>query len=1112
MSDNNYIHTPLSNSQFDVVTEAIKTLTEARPIINKSYVSELGSYSVLPFEKSQQVAIDSFTDVRFFRLERLVLENKQLMMERLTAAYTALGTAGYTIFLFLDSDGQKTDFYIGVKAQPKAFSGNQAGHLLKNVFQGHFSGSHLEMISANSNDHKITTQSLLNRILSWNQEQQQKTVTAVTGIPSLSNEKEENFIQGIEHFIDAAEGHVYQALILAEPVNMHQLDTMQVGYQEMFTQLNPLLKQSITVSRDESHSIAVTLSEGITSSLSHSLNLAETHGKNHSTSHTQTEGRNFSSTVTDSQGYNSSFSQGTSHSTSELSTASKVMAFVPSILGTATSIATANPVIGYFVGRAAQSVTEVFRATETNGTTETTSSGHNYSTSRGTTKGESSSSSDSITKGKSYNKTKGITDTQSEGFNQNISDARTEVQGKGKQLSIEQTDKSIDYLLKKIELGIERIDEAKRYGGWHSAAYFMGHNQSVSQSLASIFLGLMRGRHSNNEESALNSWDTKESKNILSWLRNLSHPHILPPSSQTLKFDFFTQATLISGKEMAIQLGLPQKSTSTVAVIETKPFGRNIKNINAHKANSIYEKLELGKLFHLWNEHPQTVSLGINELSGHTFITGSTGSGKSNTVYHILNQLSTRHQISFLVIDPAKGEYKHVFGHRQDVTVLGTNPSQAELLKINPFRFPTDGVHILEHIDRLVEIFNVCWPMYAAMPAILKEAILDAYAQCGWNLTTSTNSIDNQIFPTFRDLLDSLESVVEKSAFSQEVKGNYTGALITRVRSLTNGLNSLIFNSNETDNDLLFNSNVIVDLSRVGSQETKSLIMGILVMRLGEHRMSYSGMNEPLRHVTVLEEAHNILKRTSTEQSSEGANVAGKSVELLSNAIAEMRTYGEGFIIADQSPNAVDISAIRNTNTKIIMRLPDEEDRQLVGKAAGATEEQIPEIAKLPQGVAVVYQNGWLEPVLCKVNYFDTPINTYHYANDSDTQINPVSTQLFNANLIRFLCNHELAQLEKIDWNILTKYIKLADYPSSLKYKLLDFMQKERTLGIPYQVKIVEFPNIQKKVFSELLQQNHNHICSLTLHPSEKEKFIEDTFGKLSNALFSHLDKYLTEI
>ncbi len=105
-------------------------------------------------------------------------------------------------------------------------------------------------------------------------------------------------------------------------------------------------------------------------------------------------------------------------------------------------------------------------------------------------------------------------------------------------------------------------------------------------------------------------------------------------------------------------------------------------------------------------------------------------------------------------------------------------------------------------------------------------------------------------------------------------------------------------------------------------------------------------------------------------QSAEGANMQGKSVEMITNGIAEMRTYGEGFIIVDQSPGLLDSSAIRNTNTKIILRLPDEADRVLVGAAAGLTDLQFNEITKLETGVAVVYQNNWLEPVLCKVHQF----------------------------------------------------------------------------------------------------------------------------------------------
>ena len=212
---------------------------------------------------------------------------------------------------------------------------------------------------------------------------------------------------------------------------------------------------------------------------------------------------------------------------------------------------------------------------------------------------------------------------------------------------------------------------------------------------------------------------------------------------------------------------------------------------------------------------------------------------------------------------------------------------------------------------------------------------------------------------------------MEQSQYSSDNKSDYKGALCTRLRSLTNGINSLVFSADELSAEELFDKNVIVDLSRVGSTETKSLIMGLLVMKLQEHRIATcNGMNEPLRHVTVLEEAHNLLKRTSTEQTAEGSNLLGKSVEMLTNAIAEMRTYGEGFIIADQAPGLLDVSVIRNTNTKIIMRLPEYSDRELVGKAAGLKDEQIDELSKLSLGVAAVYQNDWVEAVLCSVKAY----------------------------------------------------------------------------------------------------------------------------------------------
>ncbi len=258
--------------------------------------------------------------------------------------------------------------------------------------------------------------------------------------------------------------------------------------------------------------------------------------------------------------------------------------------------------------------------------------------------------------------------------------------------------------------------------------------------------------------------------------------------------------------------------------------------------------------------------------------------------------------------------------------------------------------------------------MYAAMPAVLKDAMEAAYLSCGWSLSQSVCRSGR--FPTFETLLDVLPDIIDQSAYSRDTKSDYTGALVTRVKSLTNGVNGQIFCSAGKPVQL-FDGNVIVDLSRVGSMETKALLMGILMIQLQERRMSEGiGPNASLRHVTVLEEAHNLLRRTSPEQSAESGNLQGKSVEMLANAIAEMRTYGEGFIIADQAPGLLDMAVIRNTNTKILLRLPEDSDRRLTGSAARLTEEQTAELSRLEQGIAAVFQNHWLEPVLCKVNEF----------------------------------------------------------------------------------------------------------------------------------------------
>lgn len=555
-------------------------------------------------------------------------------------------------------------------------------------------------------------------------------------------------------------------------------------------------------------------------------------------------------------------------------------------------------------------------------------------------------------------------------------DTKTKTTGTTASIQLTRHNKTVEELLEKIDEQLERIKSCESYGLWDSACYFIADKEEVAIVAANTYKALVAGEKTSVENSFINIWDSEyehheKSLIIMDYLRYGMHPKFkyLPEQvGDDYEEQEVTAASMISGVELPILMGLPHKSVSGVTSIESAEFGRNVFRKGG---GALKRDVNLGAIYHMGEVFENNrVVLNLETLSSHCFITGSTGSGKSNTTYKLIDELTKPgNDVKFLVIEPAKGEYKLAFGGMPNINIFTTNPKYYSMLSINPFEFDEE-IHVLEHLDRLIEIFSACWPLYAAMPAVLKSSFERAYIMHGWDLNHSTHQeMGNGKFPNFKDIVEILPVILNESEFSAETKGNYIGSLVTRVESLTNGLVGQIFNGIPVPDEVLFNENTVVDLSRVGSTETKALIMGVLVLKLSEFRQATSkGTNLPLQHVTIMEEAHNLLKRTSTDQGQESANVQGKSVEMISNSIAEMRTYGEGFIIVDQSPTAVDISAIKNTNTKIVMRLPETADCETVGRSIGLNEEQILELSKLDKGVAAIFQNDWLETVLTKID------------------------------------------------------------------------------------------------------------------------------------------------
>lgn len=999
-------------SQRQSMEELANQLTLADHLVYKKYLPELQNYPLVEPSEEMKRMLDVKTCIKLFQMKKLTLKKGEDMLQKLSTVYHSSMALGCSLAVMVDvpADGAPADIYLGVRQNPGRQSIDNrdlaiSGDALEKGMKSNFPGSevqelHQEEIDALLEDNNGSFGLAQSAIAS---------VSCVAALRDKSKTEDKAFIQGIERFIDAMDGDAYTALFLAEPVTEETQAGIRNGYEELYSALSPFRKTTWSYTENESHAVMETFCSG--------------------TSDTVTDGT--SSGFSDEQGRNTGFNfnagmnQGTtntigqSHAVTRLRLPSKRtmvgVAAGASILALGAVAASAVfPPAGAAIVSAASTVGAAVKAGplfgavvpmvaghETNGTAWSTARSIGKSLGFGMSRGYNTAHTDSST----------VERSNAHSTNEQHSNGTTDTHGTARTQQIEVCNKAVEELLTRIDEQIKRTKESEDYGCYSCAAYFLSSRPSKALLAANTYRSLMIGEGSSVESGAVNLWQDRASVTAMrEYLKRFTHPvfarQLWENEADSL---FYTAGTLVSGRELPMHLGLPTRSVHGLPIIEHAEFGRNVPD----EAMPDEDKMNLGKIYHMGKEEAAGLILNRQAMASHTFITGSTGTGKSNAVYHLLDEITKNGQTTFLVVEPAKGEYKNVFGNRTDVQVFGTNPRETPLLRMNPFAFP-ENIHILEHIDRLVEIFNACWPMYAAMPAVLKDAIERSYQKVGWDLRNSES--EKGVFPTFFDLLDILPGVIEESHYSKDTQSDYVGALCTRVKSLTNGIyGSVLCAEDALTDEALFDRNVIVDLSRVGSMETKSLLMGILVMKLQEYRMCSSGMNSRLRHVTVLEEAHNLLRKTSAEQSQEGANLQGKSVEMLANAIAEMRTYGEGFIIADQAPGLLDMSVIRNTNTKIILRLPDEEDRKLVGKSAALKEAQIDELSKLPLGVAAVYQNEWPEAVLCKIEAYPMPENAvYHKPSKMPHEINAefVFGQLAVGKELEPLSSSEMEQLK----------------------------------------------------------------------------------------------------
>lgn len=896
-----------------------RLLDWAEQVIQQTHYEVLSAMVPAPLDETA-ASVRPGDVVCLFRVSELVFRREEGCLEELTTVLNALHACGACCLMLLQCREGSCELYLGAVNKQKCdnpFYLSTIREILRGSLEGNMPGTLLtELVSRGEIEEKLR-ECLDNGFDSQ----------CITAVSCVAGEAEGGKpLSGMERMAEAMGTKDFSLLVLADPVERGPIQQVRQGYEDLASQLSALESASVSLQDSDSSSV----SENFTASFSTSIS----HGISRTQSHSVSSGWSRSSgSSTPDHGKADLLKKGAA-----VAAGVAAAALAPAAGGAAAAASglariAGNTQMGFF---AMNAVTTLLGQPGQHSENDGVNGGANDTV--------------GVQTNENTNNTKGI--------QKGVGTSRTKTRGVTVQTT--QRDRHISELIARVESYLQWLNRCENYGMFNCCAYIVSASAGVNLMAASQYQALMQGKADVSQPVSINTW-TRD--NGVEQVRQ-SLLHLTHPAMDCLgQGDRFTPAMLMSSRELSRHMALPQKSVVGVSVMEYAAFGREV----VRKGPMGFgPTARLGVVSHMGRANPrQPVLLDLQSMAAHTFVAGTNGSGKSNAIFRLLEELLAA-GIPFMVIEPAKGEYKNIFGAADGVKIYGTNRFKTPLLRLNPFWFNED-VNVKEHIARLMDVFNASWPMYAAMPAVLNGAIENAYRACGWNLGTSRCG-GPRVFPTVRDVLTAVTEKMESSAFSEEVRGNYVGALATRLESLCDGIFTDIFSGADLGDEALFAHSVIVDLSRAGSAEASAMIMGMLLIRLREHRMSEGALNHPLRHVTVLEEAHNLLRRTSAAQSPEGAGMMGKSVEMISNAIAEMRSYGDGFIIADQSPGLLDDSVLRNTNTKIILRLPEGRDRDLVAATMGLDDGQAFELSRLRTGVCAIYQKDWLEPVLCQID------------------------------------------------------------------------------------------------------------------------------------------------
>lgn len=535
---------------------------------------------------------------------------------------------------------------------------------------------------------------------------------------------------------------------------------------------------------------------------------------------------------------------------------------------------------------------------------------------------------------------------------------------------------NLEVLEQMLKVGMAR-------GMWRVNGYFASDNAMDAKRLGNIIKASFSGKDSKPEPFRVIDYNSIKDviSNTYMMADLIENPDLHPlgrwqcsGTNKLITLFIYKYQTILNSDQLATMCQLPTKEFPGYYVDQYVEF-----DVSNRTRETMKKPIVIGDICIAGRKDNTTAnnpySVEKDDFTRHALIIGITGGGKTNTSKSILNTLwnadDRNERIPFLVIESAKREYWELRNLKgfEDLLVftLGAEATQTSVrYRINPFE-TNPKISLQTHIDYLLSTFKAAFDLYPPMPYILEKAVYEIYSDRGWDIVENVNRFGLTEYPTLSDLYNKIDVIVDNMGYHQEVQSNVKAALQARVYSLMIGGKGAMLNTPKSvPIEELLSRPVVMELEDLGDDETKSFVIGLLLVQLYEYRKSQMTKgSKQLSHILMVEEAHRLLKNVS--ESGEGGNTRAKSVEFFCNLLAEIRTFGQGILIADQIPTKLASDTLKNTNLKIVHRTVALEDRETIGRAMNMSPDQIDYLSSLRRGYAAVYAEGDNRPKCVKL-------------------------------------------------------------------------------------------------------------------------------------------------